>query len=123
QYYDSTLDVRVDEVRAALQAELETIEDGVMGAYGAELDALREEHETLRVNFAAQMEGYRERLQGVWQAVRRDLRESLPDLRDFAVPQADEAAEIGEGLYNSQRDYLEQIAAYKAFQGKVLVEG
>ena len=61
--------------------------------------------------------------QGIWQAMRRELRERLPDLGDYAVPQADEAAEIGEGLYNSQRDYLEQIAAYKAFQGKVLVEG
>ncbi len=123
QYYDSSLDERVDEVKTALQADLGTIEDGVLGAYGAELEALKEEHEARRSAFAAQMEGYRERLQGVWQAMRRDLRESLPDLRDYAVPQADEAAEIGEGLYNSQRDYLEQIAAYKVFQGKVLVEG
>ena len=69
------------------------------------------------------MEGYRERLQGVWQAIRRDLRESLPDLRDYGVPMASVAVELGEGLYNSQRAYLEQIAAYKLFQGKVLVEG
>lgn len=31
---------------------------------------------------------------------------------------AEEGDEIGEGLYNSERDYLGQIAVYKEFQGK-----
>jgi hypothetical protein len=36
----------------------------------------------------------------------------------YPVPQPYEAEEIGEGLYNSRRDYLSQIVAYKEFQGK-----
>jgi len=47
----------------------------------------------------------------------------MPALDAYPVPQAVFAEEIDDGLYNSRRDYLEQIAAYKQFQGKVLLEG
>lgn len=37
---------------------------------------------------------------------------------DYPLPEAHQAREIGDGLYNSERGYLEQIDAYKQFQGK-----
>jgi len=40
------------------------------------------------------------------------------DIADYPVSEAEEGDEIGDGLYNSERDYLEQIDAYKKFQGK-----
>jgi hypothetical protein len=46
------------------------------------------------------------------------LQANLPDVSRYPVPQPYEAQEIGEGLYNSERDYLDQMMAYKAFQGK-----
>ena len=54
----------------------------------------------------------------LWAAITEDLQVRTPDLDEYEVPQAEEAEELGEGLYNSTRSYLEQIEVYKAFQGK-----
>lgn len=51
-------------------------------------------------------------------AISGDLARERPSLRDYPIPEADGAREAGEGLYNSERDYIDQIAEYKAFQGK-----
>ncbi len=119
-YYDSDLAERVRLAELALRADLDTIEDGVLGSYASEVEALKAEHERLKAQFTGAMQVYGQRLSSVWQAMRSSLRENLPDLWNYPVPQASSAYEVGEGLYNSERDYLEQVAAYKAFQGKVV---
>src|SRR5712692_2516031 len=74
QYYDSSLSERVNEVEMALQAELGTVEDVVVGTYGEDIEALKHEHEDIRAAFAARMQGYGQRVQSVWQAIRQELR-------------------------------------------------
>jgi len=37
----------------------------------------------------------------------------------YPVPQASVGAELGEGLYNTGRDYIEQVESYKLFQGRM----
>lgn len=123
QYYDTSLEERVEEVEMALRVELETVQDGILGAYEADIAALQQEHAVLKQAFTGRMQGYQERLQQLWQALRHELRATMPALDAYPVPQAVFAEEIDDGLYNSRRDYLEQIAAYKQFQGKVLLEG
>ncbi len=55
--------------------------------------------------------------------MRSELDLSVPHVEHYPLPQPLYAEEIGEGLYNSERDYLEQLEAYKEFQGKLqLVE-
>jgi len=51
--------------------------------------------------------------------MRADLAASMPDVANYPVPGPVFGDEIGAGLYNSDRDYLEQIEAYKQFQGKL----
>lgn len=55
---------------------------------------------------------------GIWQAINAGLRDREPSIEDYPRPEAQEGDELGDGLYNSGRDYLEQIDAYKQFQGK-----
>ena len=50
--------------------------------------------------------------------MRQDLDVSVPDLGYYPVPQPECYGEIGDGLYDSSRDYLVQLEAYKVFQGK-----
>ena len=90
----------------------------VMAAYAGDIEALKAEYEQIREAFAVQMQGYSGRLQGIWQAMRHDLYTAAPSVEQYPVPVAEGLAELAEGLYNSERDYLEQLEAYKLFQGK-----
>lgn len=52
------------------------------------------------------------------QAISDDLEERRPDVADFPVPEAEEREDVGDGLFVSQRTYLDQLQVYKEFQGK-----
>jgi len=122
-YFDTTLEERTQQVRATLEQDLNLTWQQVVGRYADDLQALQAEHETLRQEFEGRMQGYSQRVQAVWQAIGQELALSAPDLASYPLPQAAWGHEIGEGLYNSERDYLEQLAAYKQFQGKPLLSG
>lgn len=117
-YYDVTLDERVSEQKRALQDYLSAQHGAILDRYGAELGDLRSEYEGVRRDFEGRMTGYTERLRVLWQAIKSDLSDEVPDLSEFPVPEASLYEELGDGLYDSQRDYLTQIEAYKQFQGR-----
>ncbi|MGI9061933.1 MAG: hypothetical protein ACR2H5_25545 [Ktedonobacteraceae bacterium] len=117
-YFDTSLDARVKEARLALEADLESIWHQVVSHYADDITVLQTAYEALQQEFAARMASYSEQLQGLWQAIRQELDLSAPDVRAYPLPEPAFAHEIGDGLYNSDRDYLEQIEAYKLFQGK-----
>ena len=118
-YYDLSLPARVQQAEDALRGDLSAIWQQVVGRYGSEVEALRSEYEQLQQEFTGRMVGYSERLQGLWQAIQGELSVSIPPLGYYPLPAPAPAGEVGEGLYNSERDYLEQIEAYKQFQGKL----
>jgi hypothetical protein len=117
-YYDSSLDERVTQARAALENDLGVVWQQVAGHYADDVEALRSEYEHLQREFEGRMAGYTQRVQGLWQAMRQELDVSVPDLSYYPVPQPECFGEIGDGLYDSGRDYLGQLEAYKVFQGK-----
>jgi hypothetical protein len=118
QYYDLTLTERVERVRLQLEHDLASIKQMVLSRYAPEIASLRSEHARLQADFAGRMEGYSQALKSVWLAMKSELDVSLPGLDAYGVPQPHVYDELGDGLYNTERDYLEQIEAYKQFQGK-----
>jgi len=118
-YYDNTLSERTEQAQAHLEQDLQAIWQQVVAYYANDLTTLRVAYEQLQAEFAARMGGYSEQLQALWQAMRADLAASMPDVANYPVPEPVFGDEIGAGLYNSDRDYLEQIEAYKQFQGKL----
>jgi len=119
-YYDPTLASRTREVQVALERDLGTIWQQVTGRFSGDIEALRAVHAHLQQEFGARMAGYSEQLQAVWQAMRSELDLSIPDLADYPLPLPVFADEFGDGLYDTARDYLEQLEAYKQFQGKLV---
>src|SRR6266480_70664 len=117
-YYDSSLDERITQARAALENDLGVVWQQVAGRYADDVEALRSEYEQLQREFEGRMAGYTQRVQGLWQAMRQELDVSVPDLGYYPLPQPECYGEIGDGLYESSRNYLEQLEAYKVFQGK-----
>lgn len=84
----------------------------------------------LRQRYAMLQQEYQERLaplqgerEGLWRAIERDLQERVEERGALGALVGKEAQELGAGLYNSQRDYLQQLEAYRAFRGKSEREG
>ncbi len=119
EYYDASLDGQVATLEQELQEALSALREQVVAGFAEEIDALREEYTGLRDAFTARMEGCRTRMVEVWQSMKQEMALSAPRLDGYVLPQAALASEIGEGLYDSTRDYIEQIEAYKEFQGRV----
>ncbi len=121
-YYDTSLEERTEQARMELENDLGLIWQRVASRYDGDIAALKAEHEQLRAEYAGRMDEYAQRVQHVWQAIRQELGISIPYLDNYALPQPAYVEEVGDGLYNTERDYLEQLEAYKAFQGKLQLE-
>jgi hypothetical protein len=119
QYYDVTLAERVEGVRSQLEHDLASLKQMVLSRFAPEIASLRQEHAQLQADFEGRMEGYSQALKSVWLTMKSELDLSLPNLEAYGVPQPYVSDELGDGLYNSERDYLAQIEAYKQFQGKL----
>ena len=122
-YYDSSLSERVAEAQARLQEDLSFAWREVLAPYTDEIQQLQSVYEQLQQELTERLAGYSQRMQHLWHAMRSDLEAAVPDLRYYPLPLPEYPDEIGEGLYNSARDYLEQVEAYKAFQGKLALFG
>lgn len=117
-YYDVDLERRTRQRKQELIAELDRIKKQVLSRYADQIKKVREELEGIRTDFTPRMEAYSENLQQLWQDISADMQDERPDVEDWPMPEGNEGQEIGEGLYNTERDYLDQIDVYKQFQGK-----
>ena len=116
-YYDMTLAQRVRQRREEIQRDLGILRQEVIDEHGDDIQAVQAELAAIQVDVAPRMEAYSYHLQNLWQAMSGELRARAPHL-DTDVPRRAVLEELGEGLYNSEWDYLEQIRIYKLFQGK-----
>lgn len=118
RYYDGSLNRRVHEARRELERDLVPLRQEILDAHEDEIVTLRNRYEAIRAEFAPRVRNYNEDLSVLWSVITEELEARTPDLDEYPIPEAQEADEMGEGLYNSERSYLEQIDTYKAFQGK-----
>ena len=118
RYADDDLGYRVAEVRQQLRDDLREIEENVMAPYSDRIGQLRETYLSIRREFATRIAEVQEQVMDAWQAISTQLEEQAPDVDDYPIPEAEPATEPAGALFDSQREYGEQIDAYKAFQGK-----
>ena len=118
RYYDTDLDSRTREAREQLEQDYTQIRRDVMAQYEDRIDDLRAKLEEIRTLAGPEMDEYATDVRALWEEISDELKAQTPDLDEYLIPEGDEANEIGTGLYNSQRDYMEQLEVYKQFQGK-----
>jgi len=118
RYYDTDLDSRTREAREQLEQDYTQIRRDVMAQYEDRIDDLRAKLEEIRTLAGPLMDEYATDVRALWEEIGDELKAQTPDLDEYLIPEGDEAHEIGMGLYNSQRDYMEQLEVYKQFQGK-----
>jgi hypothetical protein len=114
RYYDPTLSQQTWAASAAIQRDLQTINDDVARAHAPELEALRIEWQAIQDS----LEEWRDRARAVWCAMTADLDARAPDFRSIAWPEPGEGREDPEPLFDSRRSYLEQMRIYRRHQGR-----
>jgi len=142
RYYDTDLFDRAEEAKQALQNELDRIRGEIISEHEDELievrteyqevveafEQTRQEFDRLVEQFVPQIESHRERLErlterakGVNEKIYDELNNAYVDLAEYPVPDAEVEGDPYGLLYDSSRDYLDQLEAYKARRnGEVL---
>lgn len=115
------MDDRVFSEKSRLNDTLDDVRQAIIDSHQDELNSLRQEYDAIRADFRQRMNGYGRRLQTLWRAISDELEDAMPDIDDYPVPEANEADERSSALYDSGRDYLNQIEHYRRYQGKEVV--
>ena len=118
RYYDTDLDNRSRQARQELERDYTDIRTEVLDTFVDQIDELRAKQQQIQALAGPLMQEYADEVRNLWAEISEELQARTPDLDEYLLPEGDEGNEIGDGLYNSQRDYLEQLRAYKRFQGK-----
>ena len=114
RYFDDDLDGLIDEVGEEVQADLDDINDKVRQHHAKAIKALEAERKQL----LAAIKAFEKKTKPVMAAIEADLEAEAPDLDSYSWPEPDDGDEDDDPLFNSTRDYLEQIDRFKAHQGK-----
>jgi hypothetical protein len=118
RYYDHGLGARVESAKQDLESELHDACQAVMEKHQKETDRLRQAHRALRKEFDQKMKLHNKNLTALLEKIAAELQINGPDLDSHPVPEAAEADETVEALFDSGRDYFEQLNVYKKFQGR-----
>jgi len=114
RYFDPDLAAETEAAAEEFAAELEEITDSVHEEHREQLDELEEAWGEI----ASLIESWNERAQAVWRSIARNLLDAAPDPDDHDWPEAREPDEDDDPLFDSTRDYVEQMDRYKQYQGK-----
>jgi hypothetical protein len=114
RYYDNTLDNRINEVESEVQWELHEINAEVRRRHAKALKALEAE----RKKVLAAISAFEKKARPVLRKIERDLNAEAPDVDGFGWPEPYDGVEDDDPLFDSTRDYVEQVDRYKQHQGK-----
>jgi len=117
-YYDAGLDNRVSKVEEKLQQKLEGLQQDIYDRYAVryqEADLLVSDIYDAAKDKAEKLTAL---VDNTWDEMEADLEAEMPDLDDYPLPEPEPAGDQMEPLFDSNRDYMEQLKHYKRFQGK-----
>ena len=120
RFYDDTLEEQAKEVERRLDNDDDTIQDEIHEEYQG--DSLANDYKVLKAEFdewnTNKWLPFKRRLIEAYHGIETSLRDRIPDIDDYPLPEAKEVPTGDDCLYDSSRGYLQQIAAYNAFTGK-----
>jgi len=121
RFYDHGLEDRVDSARECLAIDLAEIRQAVIREHTDEIEQLRREHRALQQEFSRKLKLHSQKLNALLESIGDELLVNAPDLTPYPIPEPVEGDESVEPLFDSSRDYFEQLAVYKKFQGRDVV--
>jgi hypothetical protein len=118
RYFDQELEQKYFDFQDEVERDLEQTRQMVLMEYRQEIDNFKNEYGALREEYRERFKAISEEMSLLWQAIREDMEEKVPDLGYYIWPEIDVEGDNGECLFDSTRDYLEQLEFYKQFQGR-----
>ena len=118
QYRDYGLNARVRDVSNEMREYLDDIRDNILSDFSTEIDELNTEYDSICTDFSTQFNDLNDKTKNVYHVIQNEMTNRIPDLSNFEIPEAEEAEENGGFLFDSSRDYFQQLKAYKDFQGR-----
>jgi hypothetical protein len=119
RFLDPTLPRRWLVAKGNTQDQLDEIEQSVIDLYAENRAELQARLDALRREVGERARQLETDLRALDDAMREQMIEQArPIIDDLEMPSLRDADEWDAPLYDSGRDYVEQIGAYKAFQGK-----
>lgn len=118
RYYDADLQRRNDQVAETVEEQLAEINRAVDEQYQRELKKLEADYRKISAAYEQQRRRWEQEAKPVYQRIAKTLDDRRPDVHEFDWSQAVDSDEDPNPLFDSTRDYLEQIEAYKSYQGK-----
>ncbi len=113
RYLDPTLTERVAAMRWRLASRLRQIQEKVTEPHQEEIDELTSDYESV----VADLNAWERSAEDLWSTITEEMEEGQPDLEEFEKPKARPANEPdGFVLFDSKRDYFNQIDAYREWQ-------
>jgi hypothetical protein len=125
RYHDDTLDLRVGRMTNRVQADLFMVTRDVHARDADELAVLEEQ----RVAIGAEIARMRERIETLEAALKTkarplfdtiadELETEAPGVNDYDWPEPKDGDEDPDPLFDSSRNYMDQLARYRGHQGK-----
>jgi hypothetical protein len=128
RYYDDTLQERIDDIESDVDAELDEINDEAHARHRAKIKSLRDQHARLTKEVSKEVKAVQNKyykqfkalnaeIKTVWDAITNSL-DGRYDFDSIDWPEPNEADEDDDPLFDSTRDYVEQIDRFKEHQGR-----
>jgi hypothetical protein len=114
RYYDDDLKQRISDTAAEIHAELDAANTEIYKRHAKAIAALEAE----RKKVLGAITTFEKKARPVLNKIKKELEAHAPDVDDFDWPEPDEGDEDDDPLFDSTREYLDQIDRYKAHQGK-----
>lgn len=116
KYRDATLRGRVQDVENNLIWNLGKIRANILSKHADVLEDCKNEYKSLKEEFAFKFENLSDRIASVYRDTQDEMEEEFLSFFLPEVPKAIEVEEDDASLYDSRRDYFEQLKKYKQFQ-------
>jgi len=114
RYRDDDLDHRVDQYRDEMEEHLESVRQTVIELHQEEIEEINDRYQGLKdryeaavADIEAEMNELYQEMENVWHGIKDEMEQEQPI--DFELPEPDMADEINHGLYDSNREYMEQL--------------
>jgi hypothetical protein len=106
------------EVAETVEEALAGINSQVSEQYEREIKKLEADYRKLIAEHEKQQLGWKREAKPLYRRIAKSLDERRPHLHEFDWSEAGDGDEDDDPLFDTTRDYVEQIDAYKSYQGK-----